>query len=139
MSAELMAGLAVDTQLPARPCATCHPAQAKPFTSASMEHAMESVAECSVLRNHQLMTLNANGYSYRIERKGDQSLYSVTDGKQTLTIPIGWAFGLGAAGQTVRARKRRRVLRKLRQLLQETSMDWTVTLGDQNMRPGNSA
>lgn len=65
-----------------------------------MAHAAESVAECGVLRSHPLMTFSANGYSYKIERKGDQSFYSVSDGTNTLTVPIGWAFGLGAAGQT---------------------------------------
>ena len=27
-------------------------------------------------------------------------MYSVTDGVRTVTVPIGWAFGLGQAGQT---------------------------------------
>jgi hypothetical protein len=101
-----------------------------------MEHAMESVAECTVLRNHQLMTFDANGYSYRIERRGDQSLYSVTDGKQTLTIPIGWAFGLGAGGQTY-------VLEK-DGVFYESFVSYykvidglDITLGDQNLRPAN--
>ena len=39
-------------------------------------------------------------YSYQIVRAGDRSIYTVTDGQQTLTVPIAWAFGLGSAGQT---------------------------------------
>jgi len=85
---------------PARACATCHPAQAKPHPDTSMGHAMELVGECGVLKSHPVMTFSSKGFSYRIERKGDQSSYSVSDGKDTLTLPIGWAFGLGAAGQT---------------------------------------
>ena len=46
------------------------------------------------------MTFSANGYSYTIDRKADQSSYSVNDGINTLTVPINWAFGLGLAGQT---------------------------------------
>src|SRR5579875_675555 len=83
-----------------RVCATCHPAQAKPHPSTSMAHAMELPAECDILKSHSLLTFQEGPYSYRIERHGDQSIYTVTDGKQTITVPIGWAFGLGVAGQT---------------------------------------
>ncbi len=81
-------------------CATCHVKQAKTASATSMAHALENVADCGVLRSHPLLTFKANGYSYRIERKGDQSFYSVSDGAGSLTVPVGWAFGLGAAGQT---------------------------------------
>lgn len=61
---------------------------------------MELVPECRILKEHRLLTLRAGKYSYRIERKGDDSIYTVTDGQQSITVPIGWAFGLGSAGQT---------------------------------------
>lgn len=61
---------------------------------------MELPAECDILKEHPLLTFREGQYSYRIERKGDQSIYTVSDGKQTITVPIGWAFGLGVAGQT---------------------------------------
>jgi len=61
---------------------------------------METSSECGILKAHPLLTFKSGNYSYRIERKGDQSLYSVTDGVQTITVPVGWAFGLGQAGQT---------------------------------------
>ncbi len=83
-----------------RVCGSCHPSQAKPHPATSMAHAAELVAECGVLKSHPLMTFTSNGFSYRIERKGEESSYSVSDGKDTLTLRIGWAFGLGAAGQT---------------------------------------
>lgn len=61
---------------------------------------MESVAECTVLREHPLLTFKSGPYSYVIKRDGAQSLYSVTDGSGTITVPITSAFGLGMAGQT---------------------------------------
>ena len=40
-------------------------------------------------------------YTYRIERKGTESQYSVTDGTATVTMPIRWAMGASSAiGQT---------------------------------------
>jgi hypothetical protein len=83
-----------------RECAACHPAQAKPHPMTSMAHALELPAECAILKTHPRLTFKDGAYSYRIERKGDQSIYSVTDGQQTISAPIEWAFGLGGAGQT---------------------------------------
>ena len=66
-----------------------------------MGQAAESVEQCRVLIDHPLLTAKFGKYSYRIERKGDQSLYSVTDGSSTITLPIRWAFGASSAmGQT---------------------------------------
>jgi len=66
-----------------------------------MAHALETVEECETLSAHPLLTFKAGKYSYRIERRGDQSIYSVSDGVQTLTMPIRWAMGASSAiGQT---------------------------------------
>jgi Zn finger protein HypA/HybF involved in hydrogenase expression len=65
-----------------------------------MAHAMELVPECAILKEHPLLTFKEGPYSYRIERKADASIYSVSDGQQTVTAPVVWAFGLGLAGQT---------------------------------------
>lgn len=83
-----------------RNCATCHANQARPQPATSMAHAMELVSECKILINHPVLTKQLGEYSYRLERQGDRTMYTVTDGIQTFSVPIGWAFGLGAAGQT---------------------------------------
>lgn len=83
-----------------RECAGCHPAQAKPHPETSMAHALELVSECDILKTHPLLTFTDGAYSYRIERKGAQSTYIVSDGQQQFSAPIGWCFGLGVAGQT---------------------------------------
>ena len=83
-----------------RTCAGCHPAQAKPQPATSMAHALELVSECRILREKPLMTFVEGKYSYRIERKGEQSIYSISDGQEVRSFPIGWAFGQGLAGQT---------------------------------------
>ena len=95
-----MADPAVPPARSIRECATCHPAQAKPHPATSMAHAMELPAECEILKSHPVLTYRVGPYSYRIERQGEASVYSVSDGAQTISFPIGWAFGLGSAGQT---------------------------------------
>jgi hypothetical protein len=65
-----------------------------------MGRGLEIVAESSILAGQPLFSFSHDGYSYRIERQGDRSIYSVTDGKQTISLPIGWAVGAGRMGQT---------------------------------------
>lgn len=84
----------------ARECARCHAAEAKFQPQTSMAHALEPGSECAILQSHPLLTFVRGKYSYRIERQSNRSVYSVSDGKQTITAIIGWAFGLGLAGQT---------------------------------------
>jgi len=81
-------------------CAACHE-QAKSQPATSMAYALETVEECETLSAHPLLTFKAGKYSYRIERRGDLSIYSVSDDVQTLTMPIRWAMGASSAiGQT---------------------------------------
>ena len=66
-----------------------------------MAHALETVERARVLTDHPLLTTTVGKYSYRIERKGNQSEYSVTDGTKTVTMPIRWTMGASSAlGQT---------------------------------------
>jgi hypothetical protein len=81
-------------------CAQCH-SQAKSQPDTSMGRALETVKECRILIDHPLLTAKKGRFSYRIERKGDQSLYSVSDGLQRLEMPIRWVMGASSAiGQT---------------------------------------
>lgn len=81
-------------------CAACHPSEAKAAPFTAMGQAAESVAECKILRDHPELTGRLGPYSYRITRRGSESIYSVSDGHQTLSVPVLWAFGQGEAGQT---------------------------------------
>lgn len=81
-------------------CSACHSDIARSQTHTPMGHASESVADCAILREHPRLGFRLGPYLWTIERKGSASIYSVTDGKRTISVPIGWAFGLGSAGQT---------------------------------------
>ena len=81
-------------------CAPCHRAQTAAFANAGMTRALESGKNSAILGANPKLTAKIGGYSYEIARSGDQSIYTVTDGKETMRIPIDWAFGQGVAGQT---------------------------------------
>jgi hypothetical protein len=117
-------------------CAKCHiEAQTQPSTH--MAHALETVAKCRILIQHPVLTANYGRFSYRIERHGNQSTYSVSDGTNTIALPIRWAFGASSAiGQTY-------VLEKDGDLY-ESRMSWFrelnglgPTLGGGNSIPAN--
>ncbi len=131
-----MADVSVVHDRSIRECATCHPAQAKPHPATSMAHAMELPGECEILKSHPVLTFRSGSYSYRIERQGDASIYSVTDGAQTISAPIGWAFGLGLAGQTY-VYEYNGELYQSRVSYYQSLDALDVTMGAQNIKPTN--
>lgn len=82
-----------------RACAECH-TQTETQHQTPMGKALELGADCQILAAHPKLTFKSGGYSYTITRQGKQSLYTVTDGKETMVVPILYAFGQGKAGQT---------------------------------------
>jgi hypothetical protein len=58
-----------------------------------MHHALENPGANPVLETHPNLTVLKDGYTYTVETKNGQSTYTVTDGKDTLTLPIRWMFG----------------------------------------------
>jgi hypothetical protein len=81
-------------------CAECHKKMALTQAQSSMGMAMEPVGESKVLTQNARMTFRSGPYSYEIKRQGKQSIYTVTDGKDAISLPILYAFGQGKAGQT---------------------------------------
>lgn len=119
-----------------RECAACHPAEAKTHPITPMAHAAEFNAECSVLRSHPLMKLRLGRYDYRIERHGDESLYVVADGAETVAYPIRYAFGLGEAGQTYILEKDGEYYESFVSYYQAIdALD--ITIGDQPYKPSS--
>jgi hypothetical protein len=65
-----------------------------------MANALHIARESNVLRTHARMTFQTGRFSYEIVSDGEQSLYRVTDGKETLSVPILYAFGNAHVAQT---------------------------------------
>lgn len=87
-----------------------------------------------LFKSHPEMTFRKGSYTYTVESKGNQPIYSVTDGTRTISLPIHWSFGKGA--QTW-------VLEKDGQLLESMvsyypSIDGLeITTGDAALTPQN--
>jgi len=125
-----------NTQKGMRECATCHPAEAKPQAFTSMAHALESASQSGILKSHELLTFKDGNYSYRIERHGEESSYSVSNGQETVQAQIEWAFGLGKAGQTYVFRKDGNFYESRVSFYNEIDgLDFTI--GARNKQPSN--
>jgi cytochrome c554/c'-like protein len=81
-------------------CAECHKKMTLTQAQSSMGMAMEPVGDSKVLNANPRMTFRSGPYTYEIKRQDKQSIYTVTDGKDTISLPIQYAFGQGKAGQT---------------------------------------
>lgn len=81
-------------------CGECHKKAFAAYSQAGMALAMEKVPESKVLTENPRLTMRVGPYSYEIKRNGNQSFYSVTDGKETISAPIVYAMGQGRMGQT---------------------------------------
>lgn len=87
-------------------CAACHKAQTDKYYGhagqhgSSMATALYSVAEAEILEKNPKLAFQLGKYSYSIQRRGKESVYTVTDGKSRLDLDLKFAFGQGAAGQT---------------------------------------
>jgi hypothetical protein len=81
-------------------CARCHPAIAQSWERTQMAHALQPASESQFLLANPDMSFQHGAYLYRVARERGQSVYSVTDGHHTLSIPLLWAYGVGVVGQT---------------------------------------
>ena len=80
------------------PCGNCHRRQTSEFAKTPMAQALLKPIETTILA--KTLTFQDGPWTYRISRENDRSTYTVSDGKNTITGRLLWAFGFGAAGQT---------------------------------------
>lgn len=81
-------------------CAECHTYEARTQLATPMAHALEFAAGCGLLASGRRLEFADGPYVHRLTRKGDRSVYTVTDGKRAISEPVLYCFGEGEVGQT---------------------------------------
>jgi len=81
-------------------CAVCHDREAKGYHANGMSHTLSAPADTKILIEQPQLTFKNGNYTYTLARQGKQSLYRISDGKETLELPVLWAFGHAKTGQT---------------------------------------
>jgi formate-dependent nitrite reductase cytochrome c552 subunit len=77
-------------------CSTCHRSEASTQPATLMAQAMQVAGANPTLQAHPRLTFRRGGYTYTVNTTGAQTIYSVTDGVHTLSVPLQWGFGAGA-------------------------------------------
>jgi len=80
-------------------CTKCHAQKAASTQQTPMAHASMLTADSDILRVHSLLNAKIGPYSYELKTE-KSSTFSVTDGKQSISTTLAWAFGIGEVGQT---------------------------------------
>lgn len=65
-----------------------------------MARAVSRAEDTKVLQTHPELTFSVGAYRYLIKSDGKHSLYTVTNGTETLSSPLLWAFGTPRVGQS---------------------------------------
>jgi len=65
-----------------------------------MAHAVAHADDARVLRTHPSLSFSVGVYRYLIKSDAKHSLYTVTNGSETLSSPLLWAFGTPRVGQS---------------------------------------
>jgi hypothetical protein len=65
-----------------------------------MRRALQRGADSDILKSNPELTFRSGSFSYSIQRRDNQSIYSVSDGRRSIGAAIEWAFGSGAVAQT---------------------------------------
>jgi hypothetical protein len=81
-------------------CAKCHTQIASTQAMTPMAQAAAPAANSEILRSHRDLTEQRAEYHYELSTSPQAVNFSVSDGAQSLSAPIAWAFGLGHKGQT---------------------------------------
>ena len=83
-----------------RVCATCHVAESAHQASTSMGRALSPVGDCRILQSHPHLSVRLGDYTFTIQTEGRHSIFSVAEGRHSLSVPLVDALGQGSAGQT---------------------------------------
>lgn len=85
-------------------CARCHAKIVATQLETPMAQAASLPADSVALRGHERLVyqreLQAGPYTFTISKEEAARTYTVSDGAQSISVPLGWAFGLGNKGQT---------------------------------------
>lgn len=81
-------------------CALCHTEIFETQRGTAMNHALQTASDSPVLASHAQLKFTIGAYIYTITRTGSQSIYAVTDGVNSISVPLLYSFGQAKAGQT---------------------------------------
>jgi hypothetical protein len=86
--------------LGAEACAECHTTKVTTHKNTPMGRALVTGEDNEILRDHPKLNFRQGQFAYQILSQGKESTYTVSDGTNTISLPVIYGFGHGEAGQT---------------------------------------
>lgn len=117
-------------------CASCHKPQAFSQPDSQMGRAMQTPGSNLVLNAHPKLAFKVGPYSYSVETRDGKSQYTITDGTETITVPILWAMGANAQTWVL---ERNGQLYESRVSYYPLVKGLGITTGDEKLDPKNLA
>jgi hypothetical protein len=74
-------------------CVNCHQGVTSSYSHAAMHHALELPGANPALESHPDLSVQQGKYLYTVQTKNGRSTYTVSDGTNSITVPIRWIFG----------------------------------------------
>jgi len=78
---------------PGSACAGCHRAETAHQAETPMGRASSLAGDNPTLERHPKLSLQNGNFTYTIETHGSKSFYTVSDGTQSVSVPVRWAIG----------------------------------------------
>ena len=94
------AGVATGQYAGTARCARCHQRIAGSQSTTAMARTAQRAAESESLLAHRVLTFKTGDQVHEIRTTSGGSLYSVSDGKDTISNVLTWALGAGKVGHT---------------------------------------
>src|ERR1043165_8040842 len=73
-------------------CADCHPKEAAQLTT-PMANALEVAPDCKIVNARSRLTFKNGNYTYDLSRQGNNVVYTISDGTNSISKPILYCFG----------------------------------------------
>ena len=129
----LLAGLATPAQQkPASACAQCHSTQTLWQPDTQMGRAMQIRGGNPTLDAHPKLTFQRGKFLYTVETRAGMTQYTVSDGGQSLSVPVIWT--MGAEAQTWILQRNGKMLESLVSFYPSIN-GLDVTTGDERLQP----
>lgn len=96
----VFAGARATAAVPQSSCLPCHEKQVTGAQANRMTRALSPAESTAVPAADETLNFDEGRYRYRVRREGNRVVYQVSDGEQSLSVPLKWAFGAGHTGIT---------------------------------------
>jgi hypothetical protein len=88
-------------------CANCHLAIVREQRQTSMARTAMRAGDADILKGNPQLSFTHGSYQYAIQIAGNESVYAVSDGRQSQSAPLVWAFGTNRVAQSYLFKKKK--------------------------------